>query len=168
MGREATINYPITDLKFRNDTTHGVLIRTNYSDEAITVTFYGDNDGRVVREENRKILKEVPITQNLVTCPAKPNEDPTNICATLAPGEQAEQQTGETGYDVTFERVIDQPGKPQYRKRYSVHYPMLPVRILVGAGPPPASSTTAGPGTTKPPGKTTTTKPATTPTTKKK
>lgn len=169
MGREATINYPITDLKFRNDTSHGVLIRTSYSSTAITVTFYGDNDGRVVREENRRILKEVPITQNLVTCPVKDaSEDPNNLCARLKPGEQVEAQVGAPGYDVEFERVIDQPGKPQYRKRYSVHYPMLPVRILVGAGPP-ETSTTAGPSTTKAPGKPTptTVKKATSPTTAK-
>jgi vancomycin resistance protein YoaR len=149
MGREATINYPVTDLKFRNDTKHGVLIRTSFSDESITVTFYGDNDGRQVREENRRVLKEVPVTENVITCPVKKaTDDPTNICASLKPGARSTAQTGETGFDVTFERVIDQPGKPQYRRRYSVHYPMLPVRILVGAGPP-ASATTAGPGTTK-------------------
>ena len=31
MGREATIVFPYVDLKFRNDTQHGVLIRTSYS-----------------------------------------------------------------------------------------------------------------------------------------
>src|SRR5205085_9294040 len=56
MGREATINYPSVDLKFRNDTTHGLLIRTSYSDTSITVTFYGDNDGRTVSEQNRNVL----------------------------------------------------------------------------------------------------------------
>ena len=38
MGREATVNYPSIDLKFRDDTSHGVLIRTYYSDTSITVT----------------------------------------------------------------------------------------------------------------------------------
>ena len=62
MGREATINYPSVDLKFRNDTTHGLLIRTSYSDTSITVTFYGDNDGRTVSEQNRNVLHTEAIT----------------------------------------------------------------------------------------------------------
>ena len=46
MGREATIVYPYVDLKFRNDTKHGVLIRATYSATSVTVTFYGNTDGR--------------------------------------------------------------------------------------------------------------------------
>ncbi len=71
MGREATINYPSVDLKFRNDTSHGVLIRTYYSDTSITVAFYGDNDGRTVREENRKILHTEPITEQARELPGE-------------------------------------------------------------------------------------------------
>ena len=50
MGREATVNYPTVDLKFRNDSKAGVLIRTSYSSTSITVTFYGDKEGKVVTE----------------------------------------------------------------------------------------------------------------------
>ena len=75
---------------------------------------------------------------------------------------------GITGYDVTFTRVIEQPGRPTRRQRYTVGYPMLPVRYLVGTTPPtttttkPRTSTTTTP-TTKPSGPTTTKPP--TPTT---
>jgi vancomycin resistance protein YoaR len=142
MGREATINYPSVDLKFRNDTSHGVLIRTSYSATSITVTFYGDNDGRTVREENRKILKTEAVTEQLIPCPApKLEDDPNHACDTLAAGERKTVGSGETGYDVEFERVIDQPGKPERRERYHVHYPMLPIKILVGQAPSPSSST---------------------------
>jgi vancomycin resistance protein YoaR len=50
------------DLQFQNDTSHGILIRTYYSDTSITVTLYGDNDGRTVREENRTLTNPVPVT----------------------------------------------------------------------------------------------------------
>jgi vancomycin resistance protein YoaR len=152
MGREATIVYPTVDLKFRNDTTHGVFIRASYSATSVTVTFYGDNDGRVVHEINRQILHTEPITDSLLPCPvSRPTLDPNNVCAVLAPGEHSTVQGGETGYDVTFTRVIDQPGKPERSMRYQVHYPMLPNRILIGAGAGGTSgSSTTGPGGTGP------------------
>ncbi|HWS47985.1 MAG TPA: VanW family protein [Acidimicrobiia bacterium] len=165
MGREATINYPSVDLKFRDDTTHGVLIRTSYTATSITVSLYGNNDGRTVREENRKILNTVPITDTIVQCPVTdPKDDANNVCPTLAAGERATVQSGETGYDVEFDRVIDQPGRPERRQHYEVHYPMLANKILVGAAPTPSSSvptsssttpatappTTAAPPTTRP------------------
>jgi vancomycin resistance protein YoaR len=142
MGREATINYPSVDLKFRNDTTHGLLIRTGYSETSITVTFYGDNDGRTVREENRNLIHTEPITDELLSCPVKtPTDDPNNDCADLPAFQRETVLTGETGYDVEFERVIDQPGQPERRQRYRVHYPMLPNKVLVGTKPPKSTST---------------------------
>ncbi len=144
MGREATINYPSVDLKFRNDTTHGLLIRTGYSATSITVTFYGDNDGRTVREENRELIHTEPITDQLLTCPVKkPTDDPNNDCADLTALERETVLTGETGYDVEFERVIDQPGQPERRQRYRVHYPMLPNKVLVGVKPATTTTTVA-------------------------
>jgi vancomycin resistance protein YoaR len=162
MGREATVNYPSIDLKFRDDTSHGVLIRTYYSDTSITVTLYGNNDGRTVREENRREFNPVPVTDQLITCPAKQEIDPTNICGSLTATERSTLATGEPGWDVEFDRVIDQPGKPERRHHYRVHYPMLKNKILVGTAP--ATSTT--PTTTKRRTPTTTAK--STPTTKPK
>ena len=69
MGREATVNYPSVDLKFRNNTEAGVLIRTSYSSNSITVTFYGDKEGKVVSEDGRKQLGETAIEEQLVDCP---------------------------------------------------------------------------------------------------
>jgi hypothetical protein len=51
-------------------------------------------------------------------------------------------QSGETGYDVQFDRVIDEPGEPERRTHYRVHYPMLPNKVLVGAAPPSTTTTT--------------------------
>ncbi|HEX5366055.1 MAG TPA: VanW family protein [Acidimicrobiales bacterium] len=39
-GREATMGYPAPDLKITNDTPHGVLIWTSYTDTSVTVTLY--------------------------------------------------------------------------------------------------------------------------------
>src|SRR5262249_22958207 len=117
MGREATVVWPTVDLKFRNDTKHGLLIRTSYSATSITVTFYGNTDGRPAHEANRKILKVTPITDNVLTCPVSDpaDQDPNDVCPQLTPGERSAVQSGETGYDVEFDRVIDQPGQPERR-----------------------------------------------------
>ncbi|MFS8494200.1 MAG: VanW family protein [Actinomycetes bacterium] len=47
-GIEATISWPSPDLKFRNDSDAGILIKTSYTDTSVTVSFYGNNDGRVL------------------------------------------------------------------------------------------------------------------------
>jgi vancomycin resistance protein YoaR len=146
-GREATVNYGVIDLQFRNDTHHGVLIRTYYSDTSVTVAFYGDNDGRAVREENRTQTNPVPVVDKTIPCPASTLVDPNNVCATLSPGETEQVSTGDAGFDVAFDRVIDQPGKPERREHYTWHYTMLPNQILVGNNP--AASTTTS--TTGPP-----------------
>jgi len=135
--------WPSVDVKFRNDTSHGVLIRASYGATSVTVAFFGDNGGREVREDNRKILKTVPVTESVEPCPVKrPTDDPNNVCPHLAPGERYFVQSGETGYEVEFDRVIDQPGHAERRYHYAVHYPMLPNRYLVGAGTSPPT----GPG----------------------
>ncbi|MDQ1436071.1 MAG: hypothetical protein QOF59_2887, partial [Actinomycetota bacterium] len=143
-GRDATVNYPDVDLKFRNDTKHGVLIRASYSDTSITVSFYGDTDGRVATEANRKILHTEPITDRLVACPAqKPADDPRNACAHLSAFAPETVAGGETGYDVEFDRVIEQPGHPTVSQHYRVHYPMLQNTVLVGTTPAPSTTTSA-------------------------
>ena len=54
-GREATLNYGTIDNKFKNNSQHGVLIHTSYTGTSITVTIFGDKEGKSVREENRQV-----------------------------------------------------------------------------------------------------------------
>jgi vancomycin resistance protein YoaR len=58
-GREATLNYGTIDNKFRNNSQHGVLVHTSYTGTSITVTIFGDKEGKVVREENREVTSGV-------------------------------------------------------------------------------------------------------------
>ncbi|HHC08699.1 MAG TPA: hypothetical protein ENK55_08270 [Actinobacteria bacterium] len=51
MGREATMGYPTPDVVFRNDTLTPVTIRTSYTPRSITVSLYGNNEGREVRTQ---------------------------------------------------------------------------------------------------------------------
>jgi vancomycin resistance protein YoaR len=146
MGRESTINYGTVDVKFRNDSKHGILIRTGYSESSITVNFYGDKEGKVVRAEGPNVLATRPPTDQLVEWPLLP----------VGTVERAEE--GYTGYDVENFRIIERPGQPPVRQRFFWRYKMIPNKVLVGTAPPPPPSTpttTAPKGKGRPPGTTT-------------
>jgi vancomycin resistance protein YoaR len=51
LGRDATVNWPSTDLKFRNDTNHWLLIRTFSSYSTLLVALYGTPQQRRVVSE---------------------------------------------------------------------------------------------------------------------
>ncbi len=48
-GRESTVNFPTLDVRFVNDTAHGLLVRTASTPTSVTVSLYGDNGGRRVQ-----------------------------------------------------------------------------------------------------------------------
>jgi vancomycin resistance protein YoaR len=50
-GRDATVNYPDIDLKFRNDTGRWLLVRTFVGSSALTVKLYGTPQHRRVESE---------------------------------------------------------------------------------------------------------------------
>jgi vancomycin resistance protein YoaR len=47
-GRESTVYYGAIDVRVRNDTTAGLLVRTRSTAGSVTVELYGDNGGRRV------------------------------------------------------------------------------------------------------------------------
>ena len=51
LGRDATVNYPDTDLRFVNDTDHWLLLRTFVGSSSLTVTLYGTSPHRRVESE---------------------------------------------------------------------------------------------------------------------
>jgi len=56
-GREATVSFPQPDLIIANNSTTGILVRTSYTESSITVTFFGDKEGRTVRAEGPRVGK---------------------------------------------------------------------------------------------------------------
>ena len=48
MGRDATVSWGGPDFSFRNDMEHALLIKTSYSSETLTFSFYGTDEGRRV------------------------------------------------------------------------------------------------------------------------
>jgi hypothetical protein len=139
-------------LKFRNNSKAGVLIRTSYSATSITVTFYGDKEGKTVTEDGRKVLAEHPIEQRYYDCPGPSGLDKDNLCANLPAGQSRLAEAGHGGIDVEFYRVISQAGSDPVRQRFSWSYKMFPNKYLVGkAAPAPPPTTGAPPATTAPP-----------------
>ena len=53
-GRDATVNYPDTDLKFVNDTGHWLWLRTFVSSSSLTVALYGTPQHRGCRARSRR------------------------------------------------------------------------------------------------------------------
>ncbi len=53
-GIEATINWRTPDLIFRNNRESAILIDTRYTDNSLTIRFFGDNNGRIVKGEQSR------------------------------------------------------------------------------------------------------------------
>ncbi len=137
MGREATLNYPSIDNKFRNDSHSGILIRTSYSGTSLTVAFYGNKEGRSCRAEGPNILETIPIEKDYT--------DPT-----LPVGTEKELAAGHVGYVVENFRIISRPGQPDVRERYVERYSMAKAKVARGTGPlpPPPTAPVAPPPAT--------------------
>ncbi len=116
MGREATLNYPSIDNKFRNDSDSGVLIRATYSDTSVTVSFYGNKEGRTVRAEGPNMLETIEPPTEYV-------DDPT-----LPAGTEKVTKAGSPGYVVENFRIITRAGQPDVRQRFVERYQAVPTK----------------------------------------
>src|SRR6187397_3245881 len=56
LGRDATVNYPDTDLKFENDTGHWLWLRTFVGSSSLTVALYGTPQHRRVESETSPLV----------------------------------------------------------------------------------------------------------------
>ncbi|MCU0280437.1 MAG: VanW family protein [Acidimicrobiia bacterium] len=118
-GREATLGWPDPDLKFRNNTDAAVYIQCEYTDDSITVKFFGDNGGIQVESE----LSE----RRLITEPFDYfDPDPT-----VPPGEQKETSAGSPGWTVTVYRIITFPDGTETTEQWMWRYHPWPRRISV-------------------------------------
>jgi vancomycin resistance protein YoaR len=145
-GRDATVSWPAPDLRFTDDAHSGILIKTAYTGTSITVSFYGDKEGKVVTDETS------PRTN--YTNPKTQYEDNPGV----PPGQQQVKQAGEQGFDIEVIRVITQNGQTK-RQRFFTRYDAEPRIIEVPPGtaacaspPPGASPCPPSPGPSSSPG----------------
>ncbi len=146
LGRDATVNYPDTDLKFVNDTGHWLLLRTFVGSSSLTVALYGTNPHRRVETEESPLVVTGP-------APTKTESNPN-----LFVGERVVIDGGEPSRSTHVRRLVhDARGKLLYDNTWWSSYRGEYEVVGVGTKPkplpepkpkPPAPTTTATTSTT--------------------
>jgi vancomycin resistance protein YoaR len=118
-GHEATVSFPLPDLRFKNDTNAGLLIKTQYGTTFIRILLYGDNGGRRVE---RKVSRRFDITD-------PPLEYEANEA--IAPDAAKVLYAGRVGWSVEVTRVIRYPDGTTAEQRRKVVYNPRARRVAV-------------------------------------
>ena len=148
LGRDATVNYPDTDLRFVNDTKHWLLLRTFVGSYSLTVTLYGTSPHRRIVSTTEPLTVTGPV-------PVQTTPDPT-----LPRGQTVVDSAGSPPLATSVERKVYTPsGRLLYDDHWASHYVGEPQIERVGTKkpPPPKATTTPATGATTTTGKTTTT-----------
>ncbi|NNK92446.1 MAG: PASTA domain-containing protein [Acidimicrobiia bacterium] len=117
--REATVNWPSIDLKWRNDSDAVVVIDTKYTDTSITVEFWGNNGGRTCTSETsgRYAYRE-PTTEYI--------PDPL-----VNPGEPVTESDGLTGWTARVTRFMEMPDGEVIEQEWTWSYRMKPMQVRI-------------------------------------
>jgi vancomycin resistance protein YoaR len=99
MGRDATLNWPGTDLKFRNDSPYGIYITGHATASTLTFTLWSTSRGY-------KVAFSTSAASNFRAPPTRYEEDPT-----LPMGEKVVEESGASGFDVTVSRTVTKGGE---------------------------------------------------------
>ncbi len=126
LGRDATVDYPSVDLKFRNDTRHWLLIRTFVSTGSLTVTIYGT-------PQNRRVESQVAPLTVVGSTPVRVTKDPA-----LKKGEQVVDHGGSPATATTvIRKVYSADGKLLYDDVWHSHYVGDTQLVRIGTKKPP-------------------------------
>ena len=119
-GRDATVSWGGPDLRWKNPTSHWVLVSVGYTSDSITVSLYGTSPGYDVTYETGKFTNTVPFTTEKVSDP------------TLQSGVEAIVDPGVDGKKVTVTRTIKKNGQLVRVDTFTSHYTPKPATIHVG------------------------------------
>lgn len=143
-GRDATVNYPDLDLKFKNDTGKWLWIRTFVGSSSLTVNLYGTPVDRTVEFETAplKVTGAIPV---------KKVDDPN-----LYVGEQTIEDSGEPPRSVSVRRIVyGKNGNVLYDTTWNSRYLAEPKIVHVGTKERPVETPPAEEeATTQPNGET--------------
>ena len=139
LGRDATVNYPDTDLKFVNDTGHSLLLRTYVGNYALTVRLFGT-------PVHRKVVSEASPLEETGPPRVKKTFD-----SSLYRGTKIVEDEGEPSRSVSVHRLVyDAKGHLLYDDMWYSNYLSEPTVIRVGTKPlpeePPAEPESPKPG----------------------
>jgi vancomycin resistance protein YoaR len=125
-GRDATVNYPDIDLKFRNDTGSWLLLRTFVGSSALTVKLYGTPQGRRVESETAPLEETGPPGVKRVPDPR------------MWVGEQVVEDAGEPSRRTSVvRRVYSKSGRLMSETTWSSWYRSEPITTRYGTKPRP-------------------------------
>jgi vancomycin resistance protein YoaR len=126
LGRDATVDYPSLDLKFKNDTGRWLLLRTFVGAGSLTVNLYGTPQHRRVESSAAPLVTTGPVPIQIVKDPA------------LAKGKRVVDVYGSPPRATSVHRVVYGPnGKVMYDSTWSSRYVSEPSVVRVGTKPPP-------------------------------
>jgi vancomycin resistance protein YoaR len=126
LGRDATVDYPDVDLRFVNDTTHWLLLRTFVGSYSLTVGLYGTPQHRRVVTDTRPLVDTGPP-------PVKHQPDPS-----LIQGRTVLVDAGEPSRSTSVRRRVYERGKLLYDDTWYSSYRSQPKLVVVGTKPKPA------------------------------
>jgi vancomycin resistance protein YoaR len=123
MGRDATLNWPYTDLKWRNDSPYGIYITSRATPSALTFTFWSTSRGY-------KVTASTSEARNFRAPPTRYKDDPT-----LPKGEEVVEESGARGFDVTVSRAVTKGGQVVRRDSFVSNYSPWVRVVRRGTGP---------------------------------
>jgi vancomycin resistance protein YoaR len=134
LGRDATVNYPDTDLRFVNDTGHWLLLRTYVGSSSLVVALYGTSPHRRVETQTADLVVTGP-------APTKIERDPG-----LYVGERVVDDSGEPSRATHVRRLVyDARGKLLYDNTWYSSYRGEYQLVRVGTKPVPKPKKPATP-----------------------
>jgi vancomycin resistance protein YoaR len=133
LGRDATVNYPDTDLKFVNDTEHWLLLETVVGSSSLTVRLFGTPvHRRVVSQASELRVTGPPLVKHVFD-------------AALYRGEQVIEESGEPSRAVSVRRIVyDRKGHVLYDTTWYSSYVSEPKVVRVGTKVQPGATKSTG------------------------
>jgi vancomycin resistance protein YoaR len=133
LGRDATLNWPYTDLKFRNDSPYGIFLTSSWTSSSLTFTLWSTSRGY-------KVSLSTSASRNFRSPPTRYEDDPS-----LPKGTEVVEEPGSDGFDVTVFRTVSQGGRVVRRDQFVSNY--IPWTRIVRRG----TGETGQPGPVEPP-----------------
>jgi vancomycin resistance protein YoaR len=127
MGRDATLNWPGTDLKFRNDSPYGIYITSRATPSTLTFTFWSTSRGY-------RVTSSTSAASNFRAPPTRYEDDPT-----LPKGKEVVEESGSSGFDVTVSRTVTKGGTVVRRDSFTSNYTPWVRVVRRGTGPKEAA-----------------------------
>lgn len=124
-GRDATVNYPDVDLRFRNDTSGWIVIDASYGDTGIAIRLLGSGP-------ERQVVSEAGALEDTAKPPVERTPDPA-----LFVGERVVEDDGEPAREVRVTRTVYERGNVLYDETWYTSYRSEPKLVRYGTKPKP-------------------------------